>query len=96
MTPLNDLDRDTPTALPIYMQISEFLIREIAAGRLVDGQRLPPEREMAKSHGTTVRTLRKSLYELEKKGFWNVCRAPETTSTPTTRRRAFIRCSGSN
>ena len=68
MTPLNDLDRDTPTALPIYMQISEFLIRESAAGRLVDGQRLPPEREMAKSQGTTVRTLRKSLYELEKKG----------------------------
>lgn len=68
MTPLHDLDRDTPTALPIYMQISEFLIREIAAGRLVDGQRLAPERELAKSHGTTVRTLRKSLAELEKKG----------------------------
>ncbi len=68
MTPLHDLDRDTPTALPIYMQISEFLIREIAAGRLVDGQRLPPERELARSHGTTVRTLRKSLAELEKKG----------------------------
>ncbi|CUH77770.1 HTH-type transcriptional repressor YvoA [Tritonibacter multivorans] len=57
-----------PTALPIYMQISEFLIREIAAGRLVDGERLPPERELAKSHGTTVRTLRKALSELEKKG----------------------------
>ncbi|KUP91985.1 GntR family transcriptional regulator [Tritonibacter horizontis] len=68
MTPIHDLDRDTPTALPIYMQISEFLIREIAAGRLVDGQRLPPERDLARSHGTTVRTLRKSLLELEKKG----------------------------
>ncbi|OIQ32761.1 MAG: GntR family transcriptional regulator [Alphaproteobacteria bacterium MedPE-SWcel] len=68
MTPIHDLDRDTPTALPIYMQISEFLIREIAAGRLVDGQRLAPERELAKSHGTTVRTLRKALSELEKKG----------------------------
>ncbi|MCG7630612.1 GntR family transcriptional regulator [Epibacterium sp. MM17-32] len=68
MTPPNDLDRTAPTALPIYMQISEFLIREIAAGRLVDGQRLAPERDMAKSHGTTVRTLRKALSELEKKG----------------------------
>ncbi len=60
--------RTTPTALPIYVQISEMLIREIAAGRLVDGERLPPERDMAKHHGTTVRTLRKSLNELEKKG----------------------------
>lgn len=57
-----------PDALPIYMQISELVIRDIAAGRLVDGQKLPPEREFAKAHGTTVRTLRKALLELEKKG----------------------------
>ena len=48
-------------ALPIYMQICELVIRDIAAGRLVDGQKLPPEREFAKAHGTTVRTLRKAL-----------------------------------
>lgn len=59
---------DRPSALPIYLQISEVLIREIAAGRLVDGSRLPPERELAKQHGTTVRTLRKALAELEKQG----------------------------
>ncbi|SLN24292.1 HTH-type transcriptional repressor YvoA [Aquimixticola soesokkakensis] len=57
-----------PDALPIYLQISELLIRDIAAGRLVDGQKLPPERDFAKAHGTTVRTLRKALNELEKKG----------------------------
>ena len=32
---------NTPGALPIYQQVSELLIREIAAGRLLDGQRLP-------------------------------------------------------
>ncbi len=56
------------SALPLYLQISETLIREIAAGRLMDGERLPPERELAKQYGTTVRTLRKSLAELEKQG----------------------------
>jgi GntR family transcriptional regulator len=56
-----------PDALPIYLQIEELVIRDIAAGRLVDGQRLPPERDMATAHGTTVRTLRKALAELEKK-----------------------------
>ena len=57
-----------PDALPIYLQISELVIRDIAAGRLVDGQKLPPEREFAASHGTTVRTLRKALADLEGKG----------------------------
>lgn len=63
------IDRtNSPTALPIYLQVSELLIREIAAGRLGDGQRLPPERKLAAHHGITVRTLRKSLAELTKLG----------------------------
>ena len=57
-----------PDALPIYMQISEILIRDIASGRLGDGQKLPPERDFAKAHGTTVGTLRKALLLLERKG----------------------------
>lgn len=52
-------------ALPIYLQISEMLIRDIAAGRLLDGSRLPPERELAKSLEISVGTLRKALSELE-------------------------------
>ncbi|MEC8711000.1 MAG: GntR family transcriptional regulator [Pseudomonadota bacterium] len=59
---------NTPGALPIYQQVSELLIREIAAGRLLDGQRLPPERAMAAEHGVTVRTLRKALAELTGRG----------------------------
>jgi GntR family transcriptional regulator len=63
------IDRDdSPTALPIYLQVSELLIREIAAGRLQDGERLAPERKLAKKYAITVRTLRKSLDELTKLG----------------------------
>lgn len=58
----------TPGALPIYQQVSELLTREIAAGRLLDGQRLPPERAMAAEHSVTVRTLRKALAELTARG----------------------------
>ena len=57
-----------PGALPLHMQISETLIREINAGRLVDGERLPPEREMAESYGVAVGTLRKALETLQQKG----------------------------
>lgn len=61
-------DRPRPTALPKYVQITEMLIRDIAAGRLADGARLPPEREMADGLGTAVGTLRKALDALVEKG----------------------------
>ncbi len=57
-----------PNALPVYVQIAELLIRDIAAGRLISGERLPPERELAADLNVSVGTLRKSLAELEKKG----------------------------
>jgi GntR family transcriptional regulator len=55
-------------SLPAYLQIVELLVRDIAANRLVDGERLPPEREMATQLGVAVGTLRKSLAELESRG----------------------------
>ena len=58
----------TTSALPKFIQISEMLIREIAAGHLADGARLPPEREMAEDMGIAVGTLRKALAEVESKG----------------------------
>jgi GntR family transcriptional regulator len=56
------------SALPKFIQLSEMLIREIAAGRLADGVRLPPEREMAQELGVAVGTLRKALADVEAKG----------------------------
>jgi GntR family transcriptional regulator len=56
------------TALPVHQQLSEMLIREIAAGRILDGEKLPPERDMAAQHGVAVGTLRKALGELTRQG----------------------------
>lgn len=58
----------SPGSLPLYLQISELLIRDIAAGRLADGARLPPEREMAAGLGIAVGTLRRALADLAEKG----------------------------
>ncbi len=55
-------------ALPRWLQVSEWLIREIGAGRLDDGARLPPERDMAAEFGIAVGTLRKALADLAAKG----------------------------
>jgi GntR family transcriptional regulator len=57
-----------PGSLPLYQQISELLIRDIASGRLIDGERLPPEREMAADLGIAVGTLRQALKDLTAKG----------------------------
>ena len=57
-----------PGSLPLYQQIAELLIRDIAAGRLIDGERLPPERDMAANLGIAVGTLRQALKSLTEKG----------------------------
>jgi len=59
---------NSPGALPLYQQIAELLIRDIAAGRLIDGERLPPERDMAVELGIAVGTLRQALKSLTEKG----------------------------
>lgn len=59
---------DAGQALPLYVQVSELLIRDMAAGRLPDGTRLAPERRLAADLGVAVGTLRKALALMERKG----------------------------
>ena len=63
-----DASRAGGGSLPKHMQISEMLAREIAAGRLADGARLQPEREMAADLNVAVGTLRRALDDLTEKG----------------------------
>ena len=63
-----ETETEPQTALPRYIQISERLIRDIDAGRLADGARLPPERVLSDEFGVAVGTLRKALDELARKG----------------------------
>lgn len=58
----------SPGSLPIYVQIAELLVRDIAAGRLIDGEKLKPERDLAEELGIAVGTLRKALTELQNRG----------------------------
>ena len=56
------------SSLPKHLQISEMLVREIKAGVRVEGDRLPPERQLAEELGVAVGTLRKALADLDQKG----------------------------
>ncbi len=54
--------------LPLHVQISELISREIAAGIWADGARLPTEQQLAVQLGVAVGTLRKALATLESRG----------------------------
>ncbi|MEO1662047.1 MAG: GntR family transcriptional regulator [Pseudomonadota bacterium] len=62
------MSAEHPKALPKTIQVSEMLIREIAAGLYPDGSRLPTERQMAHNLGVAVGTLRRALAILEERG----------------------------
>jgi GntR family transcriptional regulator len=62
------MDSALDSSPPLYAQVARLILREIMAGRLADGQRLPPEREMAAEMGVAVGTLRRALAELEGQG----------------------------
>ncbi len=57
-----------PGSLPKYIAVAETLTRDIRAGRIAIGSRLPPERDMAENLGISVGTLRKALAELAANG----------------------------
>lgn len=60
--------QDAVGRIPLAEQISEMLTREIQTGVLPDGERLPPERELAQRLHISVGTLRKALAHLEESG----------------------------
>lgn len=62
------IPRSNPGALPKYLAIAEMLTRDIRAGRLADGERLPGERDMAQSLDCSVGTLRNALALMEERG----------------------------
>ncbi|MGR3540766.1 MAG: GntR family transcriptional regulator [Hasllibacter sp.] len=62
-------DATAPTAEPpLWRRVAASLMGEMAAGRLPDGARLAPEREMAAAMGVAVGTLRRALADLEERG----------------------------
>ena len=57
-----------PISIPLYIQIAEGLIAQIASGELTPQDRLPSERELSEELGVTRMTLRRALGVLESQG----------------------------
>ncbi len=65
---MSDSHHELSGRVPLVNQITEMLVRDIKTGVLPDGERLPPERNMAEGLNISVGTLRKALAELENRG----------------------------
>jgi GntR family transcriptional regulator len=52
-----------------YMQVAERIRRRILDGALGEGEKLPPQRDLAKSEGVSVATLGKALDQLQVEGY---------------------------
>jgi GntR family transcriptional regulator len=61
------VDRHT-SDVPLYVQIADSLLDRIESGRLLAGDRLPPERELSEALGVNRLTLRRALRVLESQG----------------------------
>ena len=53
---------------PVWQTLAGQLMAEMTSGRIADGERLPPEREMAARLGVAVGTLRRALGDLTERG----------------------------
>jgi GntR family transcriptional regulator len=54
--------------VPLYVQIADSFLDRIESGRLLPGDRLPPERELSEGLGVNRMTLRRALRNLEAQG----------------------------
>ena len=64
------LDRSSP--VPLYHQLSATIRQFVTDGRLLAGERLPPERELAEMAAVSRMTARQALAELERGGIITV------------------------
>jgi len=80
------IDVDLNSPVPAYQQVIQAVKIETLAGRLKDGDRLPPIRELAKILKLNPNTVAKAYYALEADGFiqsrpgsgnWIRLRAPD-------------------
>lgn len=59
---------DNASPLPVYLQVKQAILLDIMSGRLVDGDRLPSIRELAKILKLNPNTVAKAYYNLEEEG----------------------------
>lgn len=69
---------DFASSEPIYMQIRNHIVLDIATGAFHDGDVLPSVRTLGAELGVNLHTVRKAYKLLESEGFLEILRSHET------------------
>ena len=59
---------DKASVTPLYEQAADYVARQIAAGELGPGQKLPAERDLADAWDIGYQTVRRAMQELRARG----------------------------
>ncbi|PEC14519.1 GntR family transcriptional regulator [Bacillus thuringiensis] len=54
--------------IPIYVQVMEYIKKEIVTGRLASGEKIPAVRELANELQVNPNTIQRTFQELEREG----------------------------
>ncbi|PEI73945.1 GntR family transcriptional regulator [Bacillus wiedmannii] len=54
--------------IPIYVQVMEYIKKEIVTGRLAPGEKIPAVRELASEFQVNPNTIQRTFQELEREG----------------------------
>ncbi|PGV02343.1 GntR family transcriptional regulator, partial [Bacillus thuringiensis] len=54
--------------IPIYIQVMEYIKKEIVTGRLASGDKIPAVRELASKLQVNPNTIQRTFQELEQEG----------------------------
>lgn len=87
MTMSSEIALDPASPIPLYYQIEKALERQIEAGVLAEGKRLPSERELADQLGVSRMTIRQAVRSLVMAGY---CYRVRGKGVFVRRRRVFF------
>ena len=73
-----DFSLDAASALPVYVQLREQVLRALAAGRLAPGVQLPTVRQIAIHLGVNPNTVNRAYIDLERDGVVTTARGRGT------------------
>ena len=61
-----DLNYSGP--VPLYVQIADWIDRQVETGKLARGSKLPAERDLAEMYQVAYLTVRRAMRELRQRG----------------------------
>jgi len=85
------IEKSNDDLTPVYHKLEKAIKEQIENGRLAAGEKIPPEREIARLNNVSLATARKALQNLVQRGFLHRIQGKGTFVSNTALRRQKVR-----